>query len=79
MVHPETEHSHSHGLTLENHSEFKNHKLEEPAYNHHHYDLGHAGSESVEQEQPYEQYGDVNLSQSHQVPVEEEQYEHHHH
>ena len=77
-MHPETERNHNHGLTLENHSEFKNHKLEEPAYNHHHYDLGHAGSESVEQEQAYDhEYRDINI---HQAPVEEQQeYEHHHH
>ncbi|XP_059621839.1 histidine-rich glycoprotein-like [Phlebotomus argentipes] len=27
VLHPETEHSHNHGLTIENHSEFEDHKL----------------------------------------------------
>lgn len=44
LVHPETEHAKGHGLTLENHSEYKNHKVEhhEPA----HYDHHSAGSEA---------------------------------
>ncbi|XP_021709342.1 histidine-rich glycoprotein [Aedes aegypti] len=42
IVHPETEHNHAHGLTLENHSEFDS-KLH-GGYGH---DLGHAGSEHV--------------------------------
>jgi len=45
LVHPETEHAQGHGLTLENHSEFKNHKIE---YHPHHHDSGSAGSESQE-------------------------------
>lgn len=45
LVHPETEHSKGHGLTLENHSEYKNHKIE----HHGHHDHHGAGSESVEQ------------------------------
>ena len=45
VLHPETEKSHSHGLTLENHSEF-DHKV----LGGHGYDLGHAGSENVPQD-----------------------------
>lgn len=44
LVHPETEHSKGHGLTLENHSEYKNHKIE----SHGHHDHHGAGSESHE-------------------------------
>lgn len=43
LVHPETEHSKGHGLTLENHSEYKNHKVEHGSHDHH-----GAGSESHE-------------------------------
>jgi hypothetical protein len=39
LVHPETEKAKGHGLTLENHSEYKNHKIE--SHDHH-----GAGSES---------------------------------
>lgn len=44
LVHPETEHAKGYGLTLENHSEYKNHKIEHPHHDHH----AHA-SESHEQ------------------------------
>jgi hypothetical protein len=44
VLHPETKEHHSHGLTLENHSEI-DHKI----LPHHSYeDLGHAGSENVD-------------------------------
>lgn len=46
LVHPETEHSKGYGLTLENHSEYKSHKIE-PHHDHH--DHHGAGSESHEQ------------------------------
>ena len=49
LVHPETEHAKGHGLTLENHSEFKSHKVE-PHYEHK--EPHGAGSEEV---QSYEQ------------------------
>lgn len=53
LVHPETEHAKGHGLTLENHSEYKNLKVEPHHHEHHehheHYDHHGAGSESVEQ------------------------------
>jgi hypothetical protein len=58
LVHPETEHAKGYGLTLENHSEFKNLKVEYP----HHHDHHGAGSESHEQtyesqpEYDFEQY-----------------------
>lgn len=42
LVHPETEHAKGYGLTLENHSEYKSHKVE-PHHDHH-----GAGSESQE-------------------------------
>ncbi|CAG9805120.1 unnamed protein product [Chironomus riparius] len=45
LVHPETEHAKGYGLTLENHSEYKNHKIE---YHPHHHDSGSAGTESHE-------------------------------
>lgn len=48
LVHPETEHSKGHGLTLENHSEYKSHKIE-PHHDHH-----GSGSESHAHEQSYE-------------------------
>ncbi|XP_039435086.2 histidine-rich glycoprotein-like, partial [Culex pipiens pallens] len=53
IVHPETEHHHGHGLTLENHSEFDS-KL----HGGHGYDLGHAGSEHIAQDysQEYEHH-----------------------
>jgi hypothetical protein len=58
LVHPETEHTKGYGLTLENHSEFKSHKVEYPQHNDHHHDLGSAGSESHEthQYQPEKYY-----------------------
>lgn len=49
LVHPETEKSKGYGLTLENHSEYKNHKIEHHPHEDHH----GAGSES--HEQTYEQ------------------------
>lgn len=50
LVHPETEHAKGYGLTLENHSEYKNHKIEYPHHEHHeHHDHHSAGSESHEQ------------------------------
>lgn len=49
LVHPETEHAKGHGLTLENHSEYKNHKIEHEPHSHH----DHHGAAS--QEQAYEQ------------------------
>lgn len=49
LVHPETEHAKGHGLTLENHSEYKNHKIES------HHDHHGAGSESQEVHEVYEQ------------------------
>lgn len=52
LVHPETEHSKGHGLTLENHSEYKNHKVEHEPHHEHHYD--HHSAASQEQE-AYEQ------------------------
>ncbi|XP_055610205.1 histidine-rich glycoprotein-like [Uranotaenia lowii] len=42
LVHPETEHNHNHGLTLENHSEF-----DDKLHGGHSFDLGHAGTEHV--------------------------------
>lgn len=45
LVHPETEHSKGHGLTLENHSESQNHKVE------HHDD--HHGASSGHEQQAY--------------------------
>ena len=45
LVHPETEHAKGYGLTLENHSEYKNHKI---LHHDHHHDAGLAGSESHE-------------------------------
>lgn len=47
LVHPETEHSKGHGLTLENHSEYQNHKVEHHGGSHDHEG---AGSESHEQQ-----------------------------
>lgn len=44
LVHPETEHSKGYGLTLENHSEYKSHKVDYP----HYHDQGSSGSESHE-------------------------------
>jgi hypothetical protein len=56
LVHPETEHAKGHGLTLENHSEYKNHKVE-PHHEKSHYAHDHhsAGSESQEVHEVYEQ------------------------
>ncbi|KAG5680786.1 hypothetical protein PVAND_010272 [Polypedilum vanderplanki] len=53
LVHPETEHSKGHGLAIENHSEFKSHKIEYP-----HHDTHHHASESYEvhQENPEYEY-----------------------
>lgn len=47
LVHPETEHAKGHGLTLENHSEYKNHKIEYPQHD-------HKGDVSESHEQAYE-------------------------
>lgn len=47
LIHPETEKHHGHGLTLENHSEFKSHKIE-----HHHEPEHHHGYN-------FEGYGDI--------------------
>lgn len=66
IVHPETEHHHGHGLTLENHSQFEHKGLGQ------HYDLGHAGSENVD----HNEYGAQNdyhqYQQYHQVDGEHE-------
>jgi hypothetical protein len=54
LVHPETEHSKGYGLTLENHSEYKNHKI---LHHDHHHDSGIAGTASHEvHEIPQEEY-----------------------
>lgn len=55
VVHPETEHAKSYGLTLENHSEFKNHKI----LAHDHHDLGSAGGHYHHQEKPIHEVHEV--------------------
>lgn len=62
ILHPETEHPKSYGLTLENHGE------EHHAHHHHHHDLGHAGSEPVIQSNAHEY-----VPQYHDIAVNEEQ------
>jgi hypothetical protein len=52
LIHPETEHAKGYGLTLENHSEYKNHKIEY----HPHHDTGSAGTESHESHQEVPEY-----------------------
>lgn len=54
LVHPETEHSKGYGLTLENHSEYKSHKVDYP----HHHDSGSAGSESHESHHETPEYAE---------------------
>lgn len=59
LVHPETEHAKGYGLTLENHSEYKNHKIEhEPHYDHHgaaaHEQSAHEQSAHYEQQPEFD-------------------------
>lgn len=58
VLHPETEHPKSYGLTLENHGEVHAH--------HHHHDLGSAGSEPAYQSNSHEytpQYHDIEVNE----------------
>lgn len=52
LVHPETEHAKGYGLTLENHSEYKNHKIEHEPHHEHHDHHGAATQEQAYEQQP---------------------------